>query len=317
MSLSPLLERALPLDPEIIDGIASGALRIFGGTLRDAGGRIVKHLVFPGNGGVGMSEVIKQELSRSVNQVQQDVIGQLAQQAMLLSAVNLLSTRQTNDTLGKQLEALGGQIDTLDQKTTSILEAVRFSQLMQFSDIKSKALASIEEAIYACQQQTDPRFIRLHIVPLRRVVSDLDTLLTSLLSDLSNRQLIENIHFTMLTADLKNKAVFVLGQTHIRLAEDDIARGYFVRNEASNARLRQRLVTLKTTGAFSPHILSRESLERLKADVENFKQLESQSGLLMTQNQLAMALNMPSRSLLDNELLQIKMLEPVPGYTDD
>ena len=235
---------------------------------------------------------------------------------MLLSAVILLSARQTNETLGRQLEELGGKIDALDQKAVSILEAARFSHLMQFSEIKSKALAAIEEAIYASQKQDDSRFVRLHIVPLRRAFSDLDMLLISLLNELTNRQLIENIHFTMLTADLKNKAAFVLGQTHIRLAEDDIASGYFARNTASNAQLRQRLTTLKTTGAFSPHILSRQSLDRLKVDVTNFKHLESQSQLLTTQNQLALTLKIPNSTLMNNDFTQMKMLDPLPEYSD-
>lgn len=316
MSVSQLLERALPLSPEILDGIAAGTLQIFGGTLRDAGGRIVKHLVFPGDESAGLSEVLKQELKLTLSQAQAQAMNQLTQQTTLLCAVNILSARQTSQALGRQLEELGGKIDQLDQKAELLLDAARFSHLIKFSEIKSKALAAIEEAIYANQKQADPRFIRLHIVPLRRAFSDLDMLLTSLLAELSNKQLIENIHFTMLTADLKNKAAFVLGQTHIRLAEDDMACGYFARNSASNALLRQRLVTLKTTGAFSPHILTRESLDILKADIDNFKQLESQSQLLTSQNQLALALKIPHSTLLNNDFSQIKMLEPLAENSD-
>jgi len=311
MNISELLERALPLSPEILEGIATGTLQVFGGTIRDAGGRIVKHLVFPGDESVGVSELLRQELNRTLNQAQSEVISQLTQQTTLLSAVNILSARQSTETLSRQLEELGSKIDGLDQKATLLLESARFSHLIKFSEIKSKALAAIEEAIYANQKQDDPRFIRLHIVPLRRAFSDLEMLLTSLLSDLTNKQLIENIHFTMLTAELKNKAAFILGQTHIHLFEDDIASGYFARNKASNDLLRQRLSALKTTGAFSPHILTRESLEVLKSDIDNFKQLESQSLLLTSQNQLALTLKVPNSTLLNNTFSQIQMLDPV------
>jgi len=311
MNIPELLERALPLSPEVMEGLASGALQIFGGTVRDAGGRIVKHLVFPGDGSVGVAEMLRQELNHSLSQAQTDVISQLTQQTTLLSTVNILSARQSTETLSQQLEELGHKIDGLDQKATLLLEAARFSHLMKFSEIKSKALAAIEEAIYANQKQDDPRFIRLHIIPLRRAFSDLEMLLTSLLSDLTNKQLIDNIHFTMLIAELKNKAAFILGQTHIHLAEDDIASGYFARNSASNELLRQRLVALKTTGAFSPHILTREALDLLKSDIDTFKVLESQSLLLTEQNQLALALKMPNRTLLNNTFSQIQMLDPV------
>lgn len=311
MNIPELLERALPLSPEVMEGLASGALQIFGGTVRDAGGRIVKHLVFPGDGSVGVAEMLKQELNHSLNQAQSEVISQLTQQTTLLSTVNILSARQSTETLSQQLEELGNKIDGLDQKATLLLEAARFSHLMKFSEIKSKALAAIEEAIYANQKQDDPRFIRLHIIPLRRAFSDLEMLLASLLSDLTNKQLIDNIHFTMLIAELKNKAAFILGQTHIHLAEDDIAGSYFARNSASNELLRQRLVALKTTGAFSPHILTREALDLLKSDIDTFKVLESQSLLLTEQNQLALSLKMPNRALLNNTFSQIQMLDPV------
>lgn len=316
MSFSEVLGRALPLSPEIVEGIASGTLQVFGGTIRDAGGRIVKHLVFPGDESVGISEMLKQELNRSLTQAQTEALNQLSQQTSLLTAVNILSARQTSGELSQQLEELGSKIDGLDQKATLLLEAARFSHLMQFSEIRSKALAAMEEAIYANQKQDDPRFIRLHIVPLRRAFSDLDVLLTSLLNDLSNKQLIDNIHFTMLVAELKNKAAFILGQTHIHLKEDDIAGEYFARNKDSNQQLRERLSALKTTGAFSPHVLTREALEVLKSDIDNFKQLESQSLLLIDQNQLALALKVPNSTLLNNSFSQIQMVEPVPASNE-
>lgn len=316
MNISELLERALPLSPEIREGIAAGTLQIFGGTIRDSGGRIVKHLVFPGDSDMSVSEMLKQELNRTLTQAQTEVVSQLTQQTSLLSAVNILSARKSTEVLSQQLEELGSKIDGLDQKAVSLLEAARFSHLIKFSEIKSQALAAIEEAIYANQKQEDPRFIRLHIVPLRRAFNDLDMLLTSLLTELTNKQLIENIHFTMLIAELKNKASFVLGQTHIHLAEDDIAGGYFARNAASNDQLRQRLSALKTTGAFSPHILTREALEVLKSDIDIFKQLESQSLLLTSQNHLALELKLPNSALLNNTFSQIQMLEPLSKLDD-
>ena len=316
MNISELLERALPLSAEIREGIVAGTLQIFGGTIRDSGGRIVKHLVFPGDSDMGVSEMLKQELNRTLTQAQTEVISQLTQQTSLLSAVNILSARKSTEVLSQQLEELGSKIDGLDQKAVSLLEAARFSHLIKFSEIKSQALAAIEEAIYANQKQDDPRFIRLHIVPLRRAFSDLDMLLVSLLTELTNKQLIENIHFTMLIAELKNKAAFVLGQTHIHLSEDEIAGGYFSRNAVSNDQLRQRLSALKTTGAFSPHILTREALEVLKSDIDIFKQLESQSLLLTSQNQLALELKLPNSALLNNTFSQIQMLEPISKFDD-
>lgn len=50
MNISILLERALPLSKNILERIESGELTVFGGTIRDQAGRIVKHLVFPPDG---------------------------------------------------------------------------------------------------------------------------------------------------------------------------------------------------------------------------------------------------------------------------
>lgn len=311
MSLSPLVARALPLSPEILEGIATGALTIFGGTLRDAGGRIVKHLVFPDDNSVALSDRLKQELNFTLTQAQNEVMQHLTQQMTLLSAVNLFSARQKDGVMSQQLDELGRKMDALDQKAARILEAVSFSHLLTLNEIKSRAIAATEEAIYACQKQSDARFVRLHIVPLRRAFSELDMLLVSLLTDLTNRQLIENIHVTMLIAELKNRAAFVLGQTHILLQEDALACGYFERNSASNKKLRERLAGLKQTGSFSPHILTREALDRLKLDIASFKRLESQGQLLADQTQLALSLKVPTQTVLHNGFSQIQMLEPV------
>lgn len=316
MSISPLVERALPLSPEILEGIATGALQIFGGTLRDAGGRIVKHLIFPDDSSVALSDRLKEELSLTLSQAQNDAMQQLSRQVTLLSAVNLFSARQQESVMSQQLDELGRKIDALDQKTTLLLEAVNFSQLLTLNEIKSRAIAAIEEAIYASQKQSDLRFIRLHIVPLRRVFSELDMLLGTLLTDLTNRQLIENIHFVMLIAELKNRAAFVLGQTHIHLQEDALACGYFERNGQSNHRLRDRLAGLKQTGSFSPHILTREALDTLKLDIARFKQLENQARLLADQTQLALSLKIPTQALLHNRFSQIQMLEPIVGISE-
>jgi len=113
----------------------------------------------------------------------------------------------------------------------------------------------------------------------------------------------------MLIADLKNKATFVLTQTHIRLEEDDIAQSYFLRNSESNALKRSRLEALKKTGAFTPHIISRESLDILKSDVGNFKQLELQSDILYSQNSLA--LKLPHKAFLNNSFHTTRMLDPI------
>lgn len=316
MSLSPLVERALPLSPEILEGIATGALTVFGGTLRDAGGRIVKHLIFPEDNAAPLSERLKQELTLTLTQAQNEAMQQLTRQMTLLSAVNLFSARQKNGVMSQQLEDLGRKLDALDQKAALILEAVSFSHLLTLNEIKSRAIAAIEEAIYASQKQSDLRFVRLHSVPLRRACSELDMLLASLLSDLTNRQLIENIHFTMLIAELKNRAAFVLGQTHIFLQEDELACGYFERNAASNHRLRERLAGLKQTGSFSPHILTREALDTLKLDIASFKQLESQALLLADQTQLALSLKVPAQTVLHNAFSQIQMLEPVAAPSE-
>lgn len=46
MSISIILERALPLGEDILSRIHSGEFVVSGGTIRDQAGRIVKHLVF-------------------------------------------------------------------------------------------------------------------------------------------------------------------------------------------------------------------------------------------------------------------------------
>jgi hypothetical protein len=115
-------------------------------------------------------------------------------------------------------------------------------------------------------------------------------MLIDMLSEFSNKKIIDGIEFLMLIADLKNKASFVLGQMHIRLGEDDVAQEYFDRNANSNSALRSRLESLKKTGAFSPHIINSEKLLILKNNVENFKCLEMQSELLSTQNKLSLEL---------------------------
>ena len=116
----------------------------------------------------------------------------------------------------------------------------------------------------------------------------------------------------MLIADLKNKSSFILGQTHIRLGEDDIAQEYFNRNINSNENLRSRLESLKKTGVFSPHIINEEKLLKLKNDVDNFKTLELQSQILSNQNKLSIALKLPHNLLLNNSFNTIHMIDPIP-----
>lgn len=314
MSISILLERAIPLSKDILDRIESGELNIFGGTIRDTAGKIVKHLVFPpegqGNQNSKLGE-LGQQINSNVSQSHAEVMNQLTNQTAMLSAVNIISAQQTTETLGKKLEEISDKIDALDQKTSYLLDEAKFNKLIKFSEIKSMALVAIEEALYANQNQSDPAFIRMHIMPLRRALGDLDTLLRSMLTELSNKKIIDNIHFVMLLADLKNKATFVLGQTHIRLEEDAMAQGYFARNAESNAFLRSRLEALKKTGAFSPHVITAEALEVLKSDVGNFKQLEVQSEIFSNQNMLALELKVPHRELLCNPFNEIKVLDPV------
>lgn len=311
MNLSVILERALPLTEDILERIESGELKIYGGTLRDVAGRIVKHLIFPQQGQAEQNSPLER-MAKQFSQNHTEVLEQLTNQTAMLSAVNIMTAQRTTQTLGKQLEEIGEKIDALDQKAEQLLDEARFSKLIKFSEIKSKALAAIEDVLYANKQQPDPQFIRLHLTSLRLAVSDLDTLLRTLLEGLNNKAIIENIHFVMLVADLKNKANFVLGQTHIRLEEDAIAQGYFARNAESNALLRTRLETLKKTGALSPHMISREALDVLKVDVGNFRQLETQSAMLSSQNTLALALKVPQNLLLNNTFDTVQMLDPVP-----
>lgn len=311
MIFSVILERALPLTADIIARIESGELKIHGGTIRDVAGKIVKHLIFPQEGQPGQKSPLEQ-LEKQLGQNHAEVMEQLASQTASLSAINIMSAQQTTETLGQQLEEISEKIDALDHKAEQLLDEARFSKLIKISEIKSSALAAIEEALYANQKQSDHQFIRLHITPLRRALNDLDTLLRSMLDGLDNKAFIENVHFVMLVADLKNKATFVLCQTHIRLEEDDIAQGYFARNADSNALLRHRLQELKKTGALSPHVISREALDMLKSDVVNFRQLETQSEMLSSQNTLALALKVPQCQLLNNPFDAIRMLDPVP-----
>jgi hypothetical protein len=310
MSVSILIERALPLSKEILDRIQSGEFKIFGGTIRDAAGRIVKHLIFPPDGQGNKLE----EIAQKINTTHTEVMSQLAYQTAMLSAVNIVSAHQTTVTLGKKLEEIGDKIDAIDQKVSLLLDTEKFNKLIKLSEIKSKALYAIEETLYANQKQEGPQFIRMHMMPLRRAFGDLDTLLKSLILELDNKELIDNIDFVMLINDLKNKATFVLTQSHIQLEEDDIASGYFARNTESNTLLRTRLEALKTTGSFSPHIITYEALSTLKSDIDNFKQLEVQSEILSNQNTLALVMNVPQKKLLYNQSETIKMLDPV--YTE-
>jgi hypothetical protein len=103
MSISILLERALPLSKDILDRIASGELKVFGGTIRDQAGRIVKHLVFPQDGQSNLDELSKQ-INATLNQSHTEIMGQLANQTAILSAVNIITAHNTNETLGKKQE---------------------------------------------------------------------------------------------------------------------------------------------------------------------------------------------------------------------
>lgn len=314
MSISILLERALPLSNSILERIASGELTVFGGTIRDQSGRIVKHLVFPPNGQCNQNanlDELSQKINSIFNQTQTEIMGQLINQTAILAAVNIMSARNTNETLGKKLEEISDKIDRLDKKTAEIQDSIIRNEIIQFSKIKGSSLASIEDALYANKVQTDPQFIRLHIIHLRKTFNTLHAMLIDMLSEFSNKKIIDGIEFLMLIADLKNKASFVLGQMHIRLGEDDVAQEYFDRNANSNSALRSRLESLKKTGAFSPHIINSEKLLILKNNVENFKCLEMQSELLSTQNKLSLELQLPHYQLLNNSFNTIHMLDPV------
>ncbi|WP_185157671.1 hypothetical protein [Klebsiella pneumoniae] len=48
----------------------------------------------------------------------------------------------------------------------------------------------------------------------------------------------------------------MLGQTHIRLGEEDFAQNYFNKNIDSNNVLRSKLEVLVKTGALSPHVIT-------------------------------------------------------------
>lgn len=315
MNISILLERALPLSKDILDRIASGELTVFGGTIRDQAGRIVKHLIFPQDGQSNQNinlDKLSQQINTTLNQSYTEIIGQLANQTAILAAVNIMTAHNTNETLGKKLEEISDKIDRLDKKITEIHDEIIISKVIKFSEIKSSSLASIEDVLYANRVQKDPRFIRLHLIPLRHTFDFLHTFLMDMLGEFSNKKIIDGINFLMLVADLKNKSSFVLGQTHIRLDEDDIAQRYFDQNMDSNLALRSRLESLKKTGAFSPHIINEEKLLTLKTDVENFKILEIQSQLLSIQNKLSLELKLPHSQLLNNSFNTIQMLDPVP-----
>ncbi|QBH95277.1 hypothetical protein EKN56_01965 [Limnobaculum zhutongyuii] len=315
MNISILLERTLPLSKDILDRIASGELKVFGGTIRDQAGRIVKHLIFPQGGQNNQSnnlDKLSQQINTTLNQSHTEIMGQLANQTAILAAVNIMTAHSTNETLGKKLEEISDKIDHLDKKLAEVHDEIILSKLIKFSEIKSLSFASIDEALYANKVQKDPQFIRLHIIPLRNTFNSLHTILMDMLSEFSNKKFIDGIHFLMLITDLKNKTSFVLGQTHIRLGEDDIAQGYFDRNTDSNLALRSRLESLKKTGAFSPHVISEETLLILKTDVENFKTLEIQSQLLSIQNKLSLELKLPHYELLNNSFDTIQMLDPIP-----
>lgn len=315
MNISILLERALPLSKEILDRIISGEFKVYGGTIRDQFGRIVKHLVFPQQGQDSQAthfDELSQQINTTVNHAHTEIMNQLANQTAILSAVNIISSHNTNKTLGKKIDEIGDKIDRLDKKTTEIHDEIVLNKIIKISEIKSSSLASFEEALYANKVQIDPQFIRLHIIPLRNIFNSLHGVLVDILGEFSNKKIIDNIELLMLIADLKNKSSFILGQTHIRLGEDDIAQEYFNRNINSNENLRSRLESLKKTGVFSPHIINEEKLLKLKNDVDNFKTLELQSQILSNKNKLSIALKLPHNLLLNNSFNTIHMIDPIP-----
>ncbi|EPY4674646.1 TPA: hypothetical protein UL586_004337 [Klebsiella pneumoniae] len=311
MSISIILERALPLGEDILSRIHSGELVVSGGTIRDQAGRIVKHLVFPSDRQNNNAEESFGGPNSTTDQNYQEIMHQLSNQTAMLAAVNIISARNTNEIIGKKLEEISDKLDILNAKLSYIQDNIIFDKLMKFSEIKSSTLSSIEEAIYANETQRESHIIRLHIMPLRKNFYTLNELLVDILNGFSNKKIIDCIQFIMLIADLKNKASFVLGQTHIRLGEEGFAQNYFNKNIDSNNFLRSKLEVLVKTGALSPHVITEKDFLIFKNDIETFKNLEIQSQLLSTQNQLSLELRLPHYQLLNNSFKTIHMLDPI------
>ncbi|MGX9239621.1 hypothetical protein ACWXV2_21265 [Pantoea ananatis] len=311
MNFSVILERALPLSQDILERLTSGELKLHGGTIRDNAGRIVKHLIFPQDGQIHEDSNLVNQLKETISQSHTDVISQLANQTAILSAVNIITAHKATETLGRKLDEISDKIDKLAGKISRIHDEVIYSKFIKFSELKSSSLNSIEEALYINKVSANPESIRLHIAPLRETFNSLHTMLMDMINELSNRKIIESISFIMLIADLKNKSSFVLGQTHIRLNEDDMAQLYFEKNNESNEALRSKLESLKKTGAFSPHIISENQVASLKSDIANFKLLECQSQMLSIQNKLSLELQIPHYELLNNKIKTILTLEPI------
>lgn len=316
MNISVLLERALPLSQDMLERLTSGELKVHGGTIRDNAGRIVKHLIFPQDGQLHENSDLENLLKETISQSHTEIVSQLANQTAILSAVNIITAHKATETLGRKLDEISDKIDKLVGKISAIHDEVIYSKFIKISELKSSSLNSIEEALYINKVSTNAESIRSHIKPLRKTFNSLHTMLMDIINDLSNKKVIENISFIMLITDLKNKASFVLSQTHIRLNEDDMAQLYLEKNNESNAALRTKLESLKKTGAFSPHIINENQITSLKSDIANFKILECQSQILSVQNKLSLELKIPHKELLNNKIKTILTLEPTAVKID-
>ncbi|MDH8367608.1 hypothetical protein QIG37_28165, partial [Klebsiella pneumoniae] len=68
-----------------------------------------------------------------------------------------------------------------------------------------------------------------------------------------------------------------------------------------------KLEVLVKTGALSPHVITEKDFLIFKNDIETFKNLEIQSQLLSTQNQLSLELRLPHYQILNNSFKTIHM----------
>lgn len=305
MNASIILERALPLSKEIMTQLQSGELTLHGGVLRSSNGQIFKHLIFPPE--KQEEQLLKQQLT---NIPPSSANAMLESQMLGLAAVNIIAVKAAMKGVEQKLAQISMQLDSMQTVIDDVLELSEFHAFVTVHEIEGGALAAIEEALIAAKTVDDERFLRLHFKDIRKSFVRFETMLSGMMNKMDNLTLVKNIEFFMMLSKLFNISSTILCQLHIKLEEDDIAAKYLERTEVLNNKLLARLRNMQATQAFSPHIISRDMVEKFKSDVMEFKSSENTVALLHNQNQLCLEHKISHQELLTVNCNQILMLDP-------
>lgn len=306
MNASIILERALPLSKEIMTQLQSGELTLHGGVLRSSNGQIFKHLIFPPE--TQEEQLLKQQVP---NIPPSSANAMLESQMLGLAAVNIIAVKAAMKGVEQKLAQISIQLDSMQTAIDDVLELSEFHAFVTVHEIEGGALAAIEEALIAAKTVDDERFLRLHFKDIRKSFVRFETMLSGMMDKMDNLTLVNNIEFFMMLSKLFNISSIILCQFHIKLKEDDIAAKYLERTEALNNKLLARLRNMQTTQAFSPHIISRDMVEKFKNDVMEFKSSENTVALLHNQNQFCLEHKISHQDLMTVDYNQILMLDPV------